>query len=97
MDSTPHLHRSMPAWASAALLIVAGCSAAPAETSPGAAGQPRPLSARLLDGGSRSGITISEERVIQGPDEWQRLWQAHHAGAGPSRPGPVGFRRLAGT
>jgi hypothetical protein len=84
----------MPAWASAALLIVAGCSAAPAETSPGGAGQPRPLSVRVLDSGSRSGINSPEERVVQGPDEWQRLWQAHQAGAVPQRPLPaVDFSR----
>lgn len=79
---------------SAALLIVAGCGAAPAETTRGDAGQARPLKVRVLDSGSRSGITTSEERVVQGPDEWQRLWQAHQAGAVPQRPLPsVDFSR----
>ena len=79
---------------SAALLIVAGCGAAPAEISRGDAGQPRPLSVRVLDSGSRSGVTTPQESVIRGPEEWQRLWQAHQVGAAPQRPLPaVDFSR----
>jgi len=73
----------------AALLIVADCGAAPPETSRGDAGQPRPLSVRVLDGGSRSGVATLQESVVRGPEEWQRLWQAHEAGAVPQRPLPA--------
>jgi hypothetical protein len=93
----PHLTSSDHGWAwavSAALLIVAGCGAAPVETSRGDAGQARPLSVRVLDSGSRSGVTSQQESVVRGPEEWQRLWQAHQGGAVPQRPLPaVDFAR----
>ena len=77
---------------SAALLVVAGCSAAAGQTSRGDAGQDRPLSLRVLDSGSRSGVTTQQESVIRTPEEWQTLWQAHHADGGRPLPA-VDFSR----
>ena len=78
----------------AALLAALGCGVAFPQPG-GRAGAPgRPLGVRVLDSGSRSAITTAGERVVQAPEEWQRLWQAHQAGAVPQRPLPaVDFSR----
>jgi hypothetical protein len=85
----PDLARASRAAALCALVLsAAGCGSSSGKDR-AAAAQGRVVSFRVLDSGSRSGIAAPQEMVATSAEEWERLWQAHQAGAFPQRPLPA--------